>query len=413
MNDKKRGQDTWPRHWGILVAIVLAATLLAACSGPSNPATSQPTAVATGTTPAGSTSTATTATSTPTSQPPAVTTASATTSAGTSTTTATASATAQTSATATSGSSGTPAAYLDDRSSAESLLESYYNAVNAKQYARAYSYWEPGVDTSQLPPFSQFQQGYATTQTVALTIGQIGIGAAAGNLYFSVPVALRSQTSDKGMLTFVGCYVLHLGQPANQAVPPFQPMAIQSATVKQVDNNADVQSMFPNACNGQPGSGPVATATPAPDPNDVSAKVYIDNRSDGEAVVRSYYNAINRKEYARAYAYWESNVDPSILPPFAQFQQGYAQTQSVTLTFGQVTIDAGAGQRYASVPTTIVATMTDGSQQTFVGCYVTHLASPDIQTAPPFHPMVIMRANVSKVASGADTSSLMASVCQQ
>jgi hypothetical protein len=56
--------------------------------------------------------------------------------------------------------------------------------------------------------------------------------------------------------------------------------------------------------------------------------------------------------------------------------------------------------------------MTDGSQQTFVGCYVTHLASPDIQTEPPFHPMGIMRANVSKVANGADTSSLMASVCQ-
>ena len=42
--------------------------------------------------------------------------------------------------------------YLDDRSGPEQVLRSYVDAINRKEYARAYSYWEAGVATSQLPP---------------------------------------------------------------------------------------------------------------------------------------------------------------------------------------------------------------------------------------------------------------------
>jgi hypothetical protein len=32
---------------------------------------------------------------------------------------------------------------------------------------------------------------------------------------------------------------------------------------------------------------------------------YVDDRSTPEALIRSLYDAVSRREYARAYAYWE------------------------------------------------------------------------------------------------------------
>src|SRR4029453_3463083 len=111
---------------------------------------------------------------------------------------------------------------------------SWANALNRKEYLRAYSYWEPNA--AQLLAFDTFQQGYDGTQSVQITIGSVTAGAAAGNLYYSVPTTLVAQTTGGATQTFVGCYVLHLGQPANQDTPPFQPLAIQSANVRQVSN---------------------------------------------------------------------------------------------------------------------------------------------------------------------------------
>ncbi len=325
-----------------------------------------------------------------------------------------ASSTAQ--STATSGGTnprGTPTAstgYLDDRSTAEEVIRSYYNAINAKEYARAYSYWEANVDSSQLPPFDQFQQGYSTTENVDLTFGPVGEGVGAGQIYYTVPVELDATSSTNAKQTFIGCYTLHLGRPAIQTAPPFHPLAIQSAKIDQVASIASLQSMLNTACNGVGDAS--GTVTPVANPNDVSASNYLDNRSDGAEVIRSFYNAINRQEYARAYYYWEGDVPASQLAPFDQFQQGYSDTKSVQLTIGDVQDGAAAGNRYWSVPVTINSSMSDGSTQTFVGCYLVHLASPQLQAQPPFQPAGIQQASVQKVASNADTASLMAQACQ-
>jgi hypothetical protein len=384
----------------ILLAAVTVIALLAACSGPSNDATDAPTATSPATAGGGSvaTSTATapvTATSDETPAPAAT-------------------ATSATTATATplpDGSTG-EVEYLDDRSSAAAVIDSYYSAINANQYTRAYSYWEPNSPTDQLPPFDQFQQGYATTTNVQVTLGGVGGGVAAGNLYFSVPVLLQSTTTDKGDETFVGCYTLHLGNPANQTEPPFQPLAIQKASVKQVTGAQNAQELLDTACAGQGAEQPPQLGTPSENPNDISPERYLDDRTNGVEELRSYDNAINRKEYARAYSYWEPNAPADQLPAFDDFRNGYADTASVALTVGAPMNDAGAGQLYTSIPATIVATMSDGGTQTFVGCYTTHLAQPVNQAEPPFQPRSIQRANVQKVDKNADTAALMASVCK-
>jgi hypothetical protein len=138
--------------------------------------------------------------------------------------------------------------YQDDRSTPEAVIGSYFDAVNRREYTRAYYYWEPQAAATQLPPFDEFAAGYADTASVDLTLGDVGSGVGAGQLYFSVPVALVATQADGSIQTFVGCYILHLGRPQLQAVPPFQPLAIQRASVDQVDNDADTASLMAQSC---------------------------------------------------------------------------------------------------------------------------------------------------------------------
>jgi hypothetical protein len=294
------------------------------------------------------------------------------------------------------GTAGTPD-YLDDRSSGESLIRSYYNAINRREYARAYSYWMPGTSSDQLPPFQQFREGYVDTESVTLTIGTVTSGVGAGQIYYGVPVLLDATSSGGVARTFVGCYLLHIGRPVIQAVPPFHPLAIQSATIQGASAGNPQQAMA-TACEGVGAEGQ-SVGTPAPDSRtNIASANYLDDRSTPEQTVRSLYNAVNRKEYVRAYSYWDPNAPQ--LQPFDQFQSGYQNTSSVQLTLGTATTDAGAGQLNYAVPAAIAATTIDGQTTTFVGCYMLHLTNPALQTDPPYQPMAIRSANVQQVTGG-------------
>lgn len=290
--------------------------------------------------------------------------------------------------------SGT-AAYYDDRSSEHSLIASLVNALNRREYLRAYSYWDP--NSEQLPPFSDFQTGYANTATVAYWIGTITQDAGAGQRFSNVPVVLEAKTLDGQTQTFAGCFTLHLSVPAIQAAPPFHGWEIRSAQVTSVANNSDKNALLTSTCPNT-GAGVVAPQ-PNTDPNNVSASRYLDDRSTAQQLLRSYVNALNRQEYLRAYSYWKS--DATGLPTFADFEKGYATTKSVALTLGAVTSDAGAGQRYYTVPVVLVAQMNNGTSQTFTGCYELHLSEPTIQGTAPFQPLAIRSATVKQAAAGA------------
>ncbi len=134
---------------------------------------------------------------------------------------------------------------------------------------------------------------------------------------------------------------------------------------------------------------------------------YEDDRSTPEAVLGSLFNALDRHEFARAWSYWEVAPEQG----FDAFQQGYAETASVQLSTGDTQSGVGAGQLYYATPAVLVATMNDASTQTFVGCYVLHLARPSFQTNPPYHPMGIQRATIQQVDNDADTAALMTQAC--
>ncbi|CZT33728.1 hypothetical protein [Rhizobium sp. 9140] len=120
---------------------------------------------------------------------------------------------------------------------------------------------------------------------------------------------------------------------------------------------------------------------------------YVDDRSDGAKLVRSLYNAIERKEFARAYAYFGDK------PPagdYASFVQGYRNTVEVEVTTGVVTQEGAAGSLYAPVPVAVRSVDKDGKERVFAGCYVTRIVNAAIQE-PPFMPLHIESAELGEV----------------
>lgn len=119
---------------------------------------------------------------------------------------------------------------------------------------------------------------------------------------------------------------------------------------------------------------------------------YVDDRSDGPALIRSLYNAINRHEYARAYSYFSEPADS-----YETFAAGYANTVDVQVLIGSVTQEGAAGSIYAPVPVAIKSTEKGGKEKIFAGCYVTRIINAAIQE-PPFTPLQIESAELEKVA---------------
>lgn len=120
--------------------------------------------------------------------------------------------------------------YLDDRSTPQKLLESYYNAINRKEYARAYSYYAEG----QLgDDFEKYAKGYAGTESVSIKLGNSEPDPGAGQIYWSVPIAIESKLAEGKAQVYTGCYTISISNPAMQAVPPFKPMAIMAGTLSK------------------------------------------------------------------------------------------------------------------------------------------------------------------------------------
>src|SRR5204863_366843 len=93
--------------------------------------------------------------------------------------------------------------------------------------------------------------------------------------------------------------------------------------------------------------------------------VSYDDRTSQVDLLAAYYNAINRQEYTRAYSYWQTQPGS-----FDQFVAGYADTAAVQLLIAPPTnFQGAAGSSFVGVPTALIATRADGSQQTFAGCY--------------------------------------------
>jgi len=236
----------------------------------------------------------------------------------------------------------------------------FYTAINARAYDRAYQLWANGGAASG-QTFDQFQQGFSQTVQVDVLLGAPQGPDNAGRV--TVPLDLTAVVNDPSVpdlgqrvQQFHGSYSVALGAGGWQ---------LAGASI------AETRGALPPA------------ALRAPD-----------------VLVRSYYEAITRHDIASAYTLWEQ-LGQASGQRFAQFAQGYANTDKVAVDLGQIQSNAGAGNLYADAPVVIFATQRDGTRQTFCGTYTLHSAN-----IPPFNALGwhISRATIVRTADVAPGS---------
>lgn len=131
--------------------------------------------------------------------------------------------------------------------------------------------------------------------------------------------------------------------------------------------DADGNPVLPDAAvadTGVPADGAVAEPTP----------------DDAVAVVREYYAAINRGEFAQAQALWADEGRASGQTP-QQFANGFAETTGVSVELmAPGRVGAAAGSRFVEVPVALTASRRDGSQRRYVGAYTLRRAMVDDAT---------------------------------
>lgn len=123
-------------------------------------------------------------------------------------------------------------AYLDDRSGPHQVIQSYYNAVERHEYARAWSYW--GDEGKPDQSYGDFVAGFTDTRNVDVVIGSVYGEAAAGSIYYGMSVAMVVWDKENSPNYFAGCFFLKQVQPGIQE-PPFKPLYIYDATLNAVD----------------------------------------------------------------------------------------------------------------------------------------------------------------------------------
>jgi hypothetical protein len=144
-------------------------------------------------------------------------------------------------------------------------------------------------------------------------------------------------------------------------------------------------------------------------PASASEPPYYENLLDSAGALKSYYNAINRKEYERAYSYFDKGAT---VQPYPQFAAGYANTASVTLALNLNFIeDPGAGNIYAAIRVVLTAMHKDGSKHLFSGCYIMHRVNTGISEDPNDELWHISSAKLVEVPANSSIDALLAQEC--
>ena len=136
--------------------------------------------------------------------------------------------------------------YLDDRSNAAALVQSLYNAINRKEFGRAWDYFgehKPARD------YDAFVAGYANTKEVRVLTGDVSSEGAAGSSFYYVPVAIQAFNEDGSESVFAGCYTARLANPAIQETP-FTPMHLEKGSLKAAE--LPLEEAGPAQCEGAP-----------------------------------------------------------------------------------------------------------------------------------------------------------------
>ncbi len=86
-------------------------------------------------------------------------------------------------------------------------------------------------------------------------------------------------------------------------------------------------------------------------------------------VIRLYYRALAARDFATAYSQW-GNDGAASGKSYDAFAAGFAKTRTTRVTTGTPGEgDGAAGSIFVTIPVTVTAALTDGTQQHFTGSY--------------------------------------------
>ena len=87
-------------------------------------------------------------------------------------------------------------------------------------------------------------------------------------------------------------------------------------------------------------------------------------------LVRRYYDAIQQRDFDRAYSLWSDSGRASGKSR-EEFEEGFAHTTRVRATIpDSASLEGAAGSQYATVPVTVESRLRNGTQQHFAGTYI-------------------------------------------
>jgi hypothetical protein len=132
-----------------------------------------------------------------------------------------------------------------------------------------------------------------------------------------------------------------------------------------------------------------------------------DNAAGPLEMLSAYYDAVNRKDYRRAYGYWQSPAES-----FENFTRGFAETKNVRLIVEPPgRIEGAAGSLYAEVPAVLIAEQTSGGRKIFAGCYTLRKPNLSPEEAGGESGWRIYRADMREAGEGAEIPQMLKEAC--
>ena len=123
--------------------------------------------------------------------------------------------------------------YLDDRSSPQLLIASYFNALNKNEFARAWSYWDNEIEGTN---FEDFVEGFTGVEKIGFKLGKPVSEGAAGSIFTQIPYAMMTQDQDGWVEVYQGCFLTRIATPNIQS-PPFVGLHFWEGYLKSVEGN--------------------------------------------------------------------------------------------------------------------------------------------------------------------------------
>ena len=295
--------------------------------------------------------------------------------------------------------------YLDEHGSEYQFVLSYFNAIRQHLLPMAYYFWNN--DSAQAGSFEAFAQTHSAIRPDAITILKMGSSGAAGSIYTTIGLTLKG-TKGGVPTDWAGCYTIRTPDPALFDSKDYHSRHFVSGELVEIAPSVSSSDALEAACAGFD-FGMLEVAIQNSDSFElVDTKHFIDSRSDPVALISSFWNALNRQEYARAYSYFEA---PAIFPgPYLTFKAGYLDTRNVSGNISAPEKLAATGNWYWKIPVVMRAETKSGVQQAFVGCYIVHQSDLQLYVSPPFNPMGIQKARFTAINPTADAASIQAAL---